>query len=71
MKELARNNLPKFIAMELRILQRFGGVHNIMRIHAAHRERDRVFIVMDYFEHTPTKVSVLNITIGISDSTLK
>ncbi|VDO14269.1 unnamed protein product, partial [Brugia timori] len=63
MKELARNNLPKFIAMELRILQRFGGVHNIMRIHAAHRERDRVFIVMDYFEHTPTKEIMASVTV--------
>ncbi|VDK80628.1 unnamed protein product [Litomosoides sigmodontis] len=63
MKELARNNLPRFIAMELRVLQRFGGVHNIMRIHAAHRERDRVFIVMDYFEHTPTKEIMASVTI--------
>ncbi|KAL3989671.1 Protein kinase domain family protein [Acanthocheilonema viteae] len=63
MKELARNNLPKFIAMELRILQRFGGVHNIMRIHAAHRERDRVFIVMDYFDHTPTKEIMASVTV--------
>ncbi|MCP9256963.1 putative cell division control protein 7-like protein 1 [Dirofilaria immitis] len=63
MKELARNNLPKFIAMELRILQRFGGVHNIMKIHAAHRERDRVFIVMDYFEHTPTKEIIASVTV--------
>ncbi|CAG9538596.1 unnamed protein product [Cercopithifilaria johnstoni] len=64
MKELSRNNLPKFIAMELRILQRFGGVHNIMRIHAAHRERDRVFIVMDYFEHTPTKEIMASVTVS-------
>ncbi|VDO41863.1 unnamed protein product [Onchocerca flexuosa] len=63
MKELARNNLPRFIAMELRILQRFGGAHNIMRIHAAHRERDRVFIVMDYFEHTSTKEIIASITV--------
>uniref|UniRef100_A0A915PWQ9 non-specific serine/threonine protein kinase n=1 Tax=Setaria digitata TaxID=48799 RepID=A0A915PWQ9_9BILA len=58
MKELARNNLPKFIATELRILQRFGGVHNIMRIHAAHRERDREIMasvtvpeILDYMKN--------------------
>ncbi|VDO41244.1 unnamed protein product [Onchocerca flexuosa] len=59
MKVLARNSLPKSIAMELRILQRFGGAHNIMKIHAAHRECDRVFIVMDYFDHTPFKVLIV------------
>ncbi|VDM93387.1 unnamed protein product, partial [Onchocerca ochengi] len=63
MKILARNNLPKFIAMELRILQRFGGVHNIVRIHAAHREYDRVFIVMDYFDHTSFKEVIASVTI--------
>ncbi|VDK65638.1 unnamed protein product [Gongylonema pulchrum] len=56
MKELARNSAPKYIATELRIMQRCGGAHNIMRMHAAYREKDRVFIIMDYFEHTPTKV---------------
>uniref|UniRef100_A0A1I8ET19 non-specific serine/threonine protein kinase n=1 Tax=Wuchereria bancrofti TaxID=6293 RepID=A0A1I8ET19_WUCBA len=58
MKELARNNLPKFITMELRILQRFDGVHNIMRIHAAHREPDREIMasvtvpeILDYMKN--------------------
>lgn len=63
MKELARNNVPSYIATELRILQRFGGAHNILRMHAAHREKDRVFIIMDYFEHTSTKDILANITI--------
>lgn len=59
MKELTRSSLPHFIETELRVLQRCGGSHNIIRMHAAHRERDRVFIVMDYFEHTSIKVLIL------------
>ncbi|VDM95558.1 unnamed protein product [Thelazia callipaeda] len=63
MKELARSNLPSFIAAELRTLRKYGGVHNIVGIHAAHREEDRVFIVMDYFEHTPTRDFIGSITV--------
>ncbi|VDK63037.1 unnamed protein product [Anisakis simplex] len=62
MKELTRNSLPKYVATELRILQRCGGEHNIVRMHAAHREKDRVFIVMDYFEHTPMREILSSIT---------
>ncbi|MFH4978893.1 hypothetical protein AB6A40_005602 [Gnathostoma spinigerum] len=63
MKELTRNSLPKYIATELRILQQCGGVHNVMRMHAAHRDKDRVFIVMDYFEHSNIKDVIQTITI--------
>ncbi|TKR80578.1 hypothetical protein L596_014635 [Steinernema carpocapsae] len=51
MKELTRNSLPRFIATELRILRNFGGVHNVMNLYAAFRDKERVFIVMDYFPH--------------------
>uniref|UniRef100_F1L3Y1 non-specific serine/threonine protein kinase n=1 Tax=Ascaris suum TaxID=6253 RepID=F1L3Y1_ASCSU len=62
MKELTRNSLPKYVATELRILQRCGGVRNIVRMHAAHRDKDRVFIVMDYFEHTSMREILASIT---------
>ncbi|PAV69321.1 hypothetical protein WR25_27297 [Diploscapter pachys] len=55
LKELSRGSLPKFIAMELKVLHKFGGQANVMSIHAAYREKDRVFIVMDYFPHLPLK----------------
>lgn len=63
MKELTRNSLPRYVATELRILQRCGGQHNVMRMHAAHRDKDRIFIVMDYFEHTPIKEILPTITV--------
>uniref|UniRef100_A0A0N5ASF7 non-specific serine/threonine protein kinase n=1 Tax=Syphacia muris TaxID=451379 RepID=A0A0N5ASF7_9BILA len=62
MKELTRSSLPHFIETELRVLQRCGGSHNIIKMHAAHRERDRVFIVMDYFEHTSVKEMLASLT---------
>ena len=62
MKELTRSSLPHFIETELRVLQRCGGSHNIIKMHAAHRERDRVFIVMDYFEHTSIKEMLASLT---------
>uniref|UniRef100_A0A1I8AKS4 non-specific serine/threonine protein kinase n=1 Tax=Steinernema glaseri TaxID=37863 RepID=A0A1I8AKS4_9BILA len=51
MKEISRNSMPQLIATELRILRNYGGVCNIMKMYAAFREQDRVFIIMDYFPH--------------------
>ncbi|KAF8382558.1 cdc-7 [Pristionchus pacificus] len=55
MKELVRSSHPKYIEMELRILQNLGGTCNIMQMHAAEREKDRIFVIMDHFPHDSLK----------------
>uniref|UniRef100_A0A914VIM4 non-specific serine/threonine protein kinase n=1 Tax=Plectus sambesii TaxID=2011161 RepID=A0A914VIM4_9BILA len=55
LKQLTRTILPKYIAMELRVLQMCNGLPNMMKMMAAYREQDRVFIVMEYFEHDRLK----------------
>lgn len=55
MKEISRCSQPKFIASEMKIMKQLGGSHNVMGLHAAYREKDRVFLVMDHFPHDPLK----------------
>ncbi|GMT05678.1 hypothetical protein PENTCL1PPCAC_27852, partial [Pristionchus entomophagus] len=55
MKELVRSSHPKYVEMELRILQELGGTCNIMQMHAAEREKDRIFVIMDHFPHDSLK----------------
>ncbi|GMT31636.1 hypothetical protein PFISCL1PPCAC_22933, partial [Pristionchus fissidentatus] len=55
MKELVRSSHPKYVEMELRILQELGGACNIMQMHAAERDRDRIFVIMDHFPHDTLK----------------
>ncbi|GMR31028.1 hypothetical protein PMAYCL1PPCAC_01223 [Pristionchus mayeri] len=62
MKELVRSSHPKYIEMELRILQDLGGACNIMQMHAAERERDRIFVLMDHFPHDSLKEIIDGIT---------
>ncbi|CAI4233300.1 unnamed protein product [Auanema sp. JU1783] len=51
LKEISRGSLPRYIASELKIMKQLGGSHNVMNVHAAFREKDRVFIIMDHFPH--------------------
>lgn len=56
MKEILRGSLPKYVATEIRMLRDHGGKSNIMKIYMAYRDKERIFLVLDYFPHDPFTV---------------